>query len=365
MKEKVIIIFGGRSVEHDISVITAIQCMRNLPEGYEFLPVYIDRNGQWWVADNLENIEIYKNFSALAKNAHRASILAGENTLLIEKHKKYVPLCSCLGVLNCCHGGVGEDGSLQGLLRCSQIPQTSSLVLSSALCMDKAFFKDILKSHNIQTPKYLLLDQENAAKMQKKCKFPCVVKPANLGSSVGISLCKNAQELSDALALAFQFDSRVLVEDEVQNLREFNCACFCYKGRYFTSLANEVKDKGELYTFEDKYLSSASSSHEVESTLARKIKALAEKTYKLLNCSGVARVDFLYDAAAKEIYVNEINTIPGSLAFYLFKDIPFKELIACSIEQALLMAEEDKKLVKTFDSNALQIFEDVALMAKK
>ncbi len=365
MKEKILLIFGGRSVEHDISVITALQCMKNLPENYDFLPVYIDRDGLWWVADNMGNIEIYKNFSALAKNAHKVCILSGERTLLIEKHNKFVPFCHCMAVLNCCHGGIGEDGSLQGLLKCSQIPQSSSGVLSSALCMDKAFFKDVLKSHEIQTPNFVLLEKEDANKMAKKCKFPCVVKPANLGSSVGISLCKNAEQLKEALSLAFQFDNRVLVEDEVQNLREFNCACFCFKGKYFTSMVNEVKDKGELYTFKDKYLSTGASAHETESVLARKIKALTEKVYKLLNCFGVARVDFLYDSKSKEVYVNEVNTIPGSMAFYLFKDIPFKDLISCNIEQALLQAEEDSRLVKTFDSNALQIFEDVSVVAKK
>lgn len=373
MKEKILVLYGGKSVEHDISVITAMQVLKNLPKQYDYLPVYIDRNGLWWTADNLDNINIYSDFDKLSKNKCQISLLLGQNILLKKKKNKFVESEKILTVLNCCHGNIGEDGSVQGLFKVCGVAQTSPSVTSSALCMDKAFMKDIFKSNSIESPEYVCFDICTYQKMKEKklkeivskIKFPLIVKPANLGSSIGISFCKDEKELEDALSLAFEFDKKVVVEKMIENLKEFNCACFFYKQNCFLSKVAEVTNKKEIYSFEDKYLSKASKSNEADARLSKKIKALTEKVYRLFDCQGVVRVDFLYDCKSEKVYVNEINTIPGSMAFYLFKDVPFKDLMGSVIEQSLSSLQEDEDLTKSFKSDALKLFADVSTSIKK
>lgn len=371
MKEKVLVLFGGESVEHDISIITTLQVLKNLPKYYDFMPVYIDRNGYWWIADNLDDIKIYKDFEKMAKGKRRVTISLGENILLIEKGKKFRPFVKILSVLNCCHGRIGEDGCVSGLLKASKIANSSCDVVSSTICMDKTIMKDVLKANEISSPKYFYFDISTYDKtltlkrVKKEIGFPVVVKPANLGSSIGISVCKDEKEFEDAVKLAFNFDKKILVEKLVENLREFNCACVHFKNEFFTSSVNEVSLSDKIYTFEEKYLSKKQKTAHGCGFLTQKIKKLAKKLYSLFGCEGVVRVDFLYDDKEKQLYVNEINTIPGSLAFYLFKDIPFRELIRCVVEQSLLTFKQNQNLVTNFESDALNVFEDVEQVLKK
>ncbi|MGN1200741.1 MAG: ATP-grasp domain-containing protein [Candidatus Caccovivens sp.] len=366
MKE--VVLFGGASVEHDISIITAIQAIRAI--GREVLPIYIDKKGIWWTADNLQDLKTYENFEKYAKNKKQLTLVLGTNQLLQQKHNKFVEFERIACIINCCHGRIGEDGAVQGLCKVCDIAQTSSSPTTMSLCMDKTFMKDILKANNIASPEYVYFDicefQQN--KIQKKVTkigFPLVVKPANLGSSIGISVCRNEKELSKALNLAFKFDKKVLIEKLVENLREFNCACFYYKSQFFTSSVVEVKNKKEIYTFEDKYLTENSKTCEADKKLTKKVQIMTEKIYKLFCCQGVVRVDFLFDAKKEILYVNEINAIPGSLSFYLFKGVPFKELLNAFIMQAKLNQTEERKLITTFDSEALKIFGSVGETPKK
>jgi D-alanine-D-alanine ligase len=373
MKEKIGILFGGESVEHDISIITALQVMKFLPQEYDFLPIYIDKSGVWWTAENLSNIKVYENFKKFALGKRQLSLQLGSDVLLTKKKNKFVPLCSLSAVLNCCHGREGEDGCVQGVFKCCDIAQSSCGVTSSALCMDKAFMKDVLKANDIPSPKYVVLHkceyeaakQKTLALIGKKVGYPLIVKPANLGSSIGISVCHSEAELQDATILAFEFDEKIVVESVVQNLKEFNCACFAFRGDFFTSSVSEVENKTNIFTFEDKYISGQPSSKNADGRLARKVKKLTETVYRLFDCNGIVRVDFLYDDIAKILYVNEINAIPGSLAFYLFKDLPFKELLRAVIEESFSNTDKQRRLVKTFDSDALSIFEKNKVEPKK
>ena len=373
MKGKVLIVYGGKSVEHDISVITAMQTMKFLPKEYEFLPVYIDRVGKWWIGDNLRDIKIYSNFAKMSKKSHQVTLVFGQNALFEIKKNKLFKVCDIFSVLNCCHGNVGEDGALQGALKCCGVATTSSGVTSSALCMDKSFMKDIFQANDIPSPTYVYFDrcayERNAEKIVKeaesKIKYPMIVKPANLGSSIGISVCKTRKELTEALNLAFKFDSKILIEKLVENLKEFNCACFKFVRDYFSSAVNEVKNKKEIYTFEDKYLAREGKNQEVRNGIAKKVQTLTELVYKRFDCKGVVRVDFLFDEKNDKLYVNEINSIPGSLAFYLFKDVPFKDLIGALVKQSVVDYSNENALIKTFDSDALKLFEKVSISLKK
>lgn len=367
MKEKLLIIFGGKSVEHDISIITALQAMKNLPEKYDSIVVYIDRDGLWWTAENMEDISIYKNFSKLAKKKSQVSVLLGDRKILVKKGFKWVESAKFFAVLNCCHGNLGEDGSIQGVFKCCEVAQSSPQVTSSAICMDKAFMKDIFIANDIKTPKYVVLKNNDFDKEDLKIKleFPVIVKPANLGSSIGISVCKNQEELKDAIELAFEFDDKIIVEKMVENLREFNCACFMFRDNYFPSNVNEVTNKKDIYTFEDKYLTTSTKNQEVSKKLEKKVQELTEKVYKIFDCEGVVRVDFLFDEKQNDLYVNEINAIPGSLAFYLYKDTKFEELLSVIINQSVENNNKRKNLIKNFESDALEIYRNSTHQMKK
>ncbi len=367
MRKKCLVVYGGKSVEHDISVITALQAVRFLPKNYEPILVYIDKNGIWWVGDNLSDLSIYQNFRKYVKGAKQVTFLLGEKILLAKKKNKFVHFCDVGVVLNCCHGRVGEDGCLSGIFEACEVPCSASGVMSAAVCMDKVVMKDILKANNIQTPEYVYFNKcsYDRARVLKHIKFPLIVKPANLGSSIGISVCHDEGEFDDAVELAFSFDTKVLVEKLVENLREFNCACFRFHKEYFVSSAVEVTKKDEIFTFENKYIQRGGANKEVERALARKVKALTEQVYKILDCKGVVRVDFLYDEAAKTLFVNEVNTIPGSLAFYLFKEIKFPEILDAILTQSEDEMEEKENLITTFDSDAIRVFQDFSESVKK
>ena len=370
MKKKVLIVYGGESVEHDISIITALQVMMFLPKEYDFVPVYIDRKNVWWTADNLDDKNVYTNFDKNVKKKRQVFLVNGEKVLYVKKKNHLFPMCEVLSVLNCCHGRFGEDGCLQGVLAGCDIPQTSPGVTTSAICMDKAFLKDVMFHAGIDTPQYVCIckdevEKTDFSKIVRKMKFPLVVKPANLGSSIGVSVCKDEKELETAGSFAFEFDRKVIVEECICNLREFNCAVFEYRKNVFCSDVSEVTQMGEVYSFADKYLSSATFDKKVEKRLEKKIKSVSERAYKIMGCGGVVRIDFLYDEKERKLFLNEINTIPGALAFYLFKDIKFSELIKCLIEESIARNEREKTFVKTYKSDALKVFREAEIRRKK
>ncbi|MBP3619960.1 MAG: D-alanine--D-alanine ligase [Clostridia bacterium] len=360
MKKIVVILFGGKSVEHDISIITATQAMKNLSCDFEKVPVYIDKQGTWWTGKNFEDAKVFERFEELALGKKEVSIKLGGNLLLILKGKKYVPYKKIDAVLNCCHGNVGEDGAVQGLFKVCNVAQTSPNVLSSSLCMDKVFMKYVLQANNILSPNFVVLKNgksiDNEIRKVEELRFPLIVKPSNLGSSIGISVAKNKEELIDAIGLAFKFDKKILCEEMVRNLREFNCACFVFKENLFVSSVNEVQNKSEIFSFEDKYLSDKARSKKPDKKLEEEIKQLTKKVYELFECQGVVRVDFLYDQNEEKLYVNEINTIPGSLSFYLYKEIKFSEILSSIINQSEINLNEESSLIKTFESDALKMF---------
>lgn len=370
MKKTIVVLFGGESVEHDISIITGVQALRTLQKVCDVMGVYIDKKGIWWAGENFEDSKIFEDFERFAKKKRQVSFLLGTNTLLVKKQGKFVPFKDIDAVVNCCHGNVGEDGSVQGLLKVCGVAHSSPNVLSSALCMDKVFMKNVLNDHSIQTPKHCVLKKEEfKAKglldVSKTLPFPLVVKPARLGSSIGIGVANNMRQLKESVDVAFEFDEKVLCEEMVTFLREFNCACFNFKGDIFLSRVNEVENKSEIFSFEDKYLSKKNKSKHPDKNLEKEIKGLTEKVYKLFECRGIVRVDFLFNDEKKVLYVNEINTIPGSLAFYLFEDLKFEDVLLSIVEQAQVDFKKDKQFVKTFESDALKIFNQEIKMLKK
>lgn len=396
MKIKVGVLFGGKTVEHEISVISAIQAMGYLNrDKYDVIPIYITKNNEFYVGENIGKIESYTDINSLLKNSQRIIMVnEGGKTQLI----KYPQKMFSKGVVDyidiafpVVHGTNVEDGTLQGYLKMFNIPYVGCDVLSSAVGMDKYVMKTVLKDNGIPvldckcfTSNLYDEDSEKIVdEIESAIGYPVIVKPVNLGSSIGISKAENRSELFDSLDTAFHYATKVLVEAAVQNLKEINCSVL---GDYETAEASECEEpvsSDKILTFTEKYIgdgsakgtkgakggvkSSASGSKGM-ATLKRKIPAdispeqrdeirqMAVKAFKCLGCNGVSRIDFMMDTATGKIWLNEINTIPGSLSFYLWEPLGVKypELLDRMISYALKREREEESITYTFDSNVLQ-----------
>lgn len=358
----VAVIFGGKSVEHDISIITAMQTLKSL-KGYKILPIYIKPDGKFVTAKNLTNPDTYLNYTKNVKKERTVTFDFGLSQICIIKNKKIIDKLKIDCALLCNHGHGVEDGCLQGMLELCEIPYSSCKVPSSALCMDKTLTKVILREKRIKSPAYVHFDLcqykekkiDILKEIKDKIKLPCIIKPASLGSSVGISICEDIEKLEKNINEAFLYDDKIIVEKYIVNAREFCCGVVKIGNKLITSNVNEVK-KGKIYTFTEKYISAKNEEKEkINPQLEQKIKNLAEKTYKALLCDGVVRVDFLFDEKNNILYVNELNTIPGSLAFNLFP-FPFEDLLKGIIEEAIDYHNNKRNLQYTFNSNAIKSY---------
>ena len=360
--KNIAVFFGGTSVEHDISIITAMQAFKALKQ-YKAIPIYIKPDGNFVTGENLTRPQTFLNFDKNVKKLYQVSFEFGKSTITLIKSNKIKSKIKIDCALLCNHGHGGEDGCLQGLLELAFIPYTSCNVLSSALCMDKVLSKIIFKTNNIKSPAYVYMNNceykakklDFLSKIKDDIKLPCIIKPANLGSSVGIGICEDMTKLEDCIDESFNYDDKILVEKYVENAREFCCAVIKIGDKVFTSKIDEVK-KSKIYTFSEKYLTAKEQDNKkLSQTLEKQIKKLAEKTYRALMCDGVVRVDFLLDEKQNVLYVNEVNSIPGSLSFNLFS-IPFVDLINSLIDEAIDRFNKKKELVYTFSSQAIEAY---------
>lgn len=357
----VAVIFGGKTVEHDISVITALQTLKNMSKLYNIIPIYIDINGVWWTAQNLGESQTFLNFEKNAIKKKRVTFLAGSPVLMCENNGKYRKIAKVDVALLCTHGKGGEDGSLQGVLESSFVPYTSCKVASSAICMDKALTKRLLKTFKIDSVKFIEVFQgdflsnkfKTVQKIKEKLKFPLIIKPARLGSSVGISLCDDVEELQTKLQEAFSFDDKILVEEFLKNADEFCCAVIKVNGHTCPGKVEQV-DKGKIYSFDEKYLTSKEKfNKKIDNDLENKIIKESICAYKALECDGVVRIDYLFDKSKNKLYLNEVNSIPGSLACNLFSS-PFRDEIDLLIDEAICAYEHKQEQVYKFSSSAIE-----------
>ena len=385
MKIKVGVIFGGRSVEHEISVISALQAISAFDKNsYEITPIYITKNGQWYTGDALLNVEGYKNIDVLLSNSTEIYLSPKFGDFSIYKVSTSIWKSNELGKIDVAfpilHGTNGEDGSVQGLLELKGIPFIGCDVLSSAVGMDKIMMKMVLKESNLPVVDYTWFtdrswhtDQANVLAKIKEIGFPVIVKPSNLGSSVGVSKAANENELVTAIELAGRFSNRILVERMVVNLKEINCSVLGDSDEQKASVCEEPLGGGDILSYTDKYITKGSSSKGMSSTkrqipanisteLSENIQHLAKETFRVLSCSGVSRIDFLVDNQTNAVYVNEINTIPGSLSFYLWEatDKNFATLLKDLIDVALRRQRGREGLVVSYSENIFKM--NVGLM---
>ena len=382
MKIKVLVVFGGESVEHEVSIISALQAIQNIDESkYEVIPLYISKDKIWWTGNMLKEIEFYKDLEDNLKFATKVMLYKKGKTFYLRKIDGLLnkDITEVDVVLPIVHGSGIEDGTLSGYLETIGIPFVGSKVLGSAIGQDKVVMKQILKSEGIPVVDYTyfydyeyLENEEEILKNIKKLGYPVVVKPATLGSSIGITYVKSDKEIKESINEAIKYDNKIVVEKAVDNLVEVNASVIGNSEYQKVSCLEEVMGLDEILSFTDKYLGgskSKSGSKGMASTsrviparisdkLAQNIKETSKKVFKLFNLSGVCRIDYLIDKKTKKYYVNEPNTCPGSLSFYLWKEegLSYKELLDEIITIGIKEYKNKSNKIKSFDSNILNGF---------
>jgi len=365
-KKRCLVVFGGKSVEHEVSVITGLQVMENIDkEKYIAIPLYISKEGQWLTGDCLNDIETFKKKDfKKAKNLYLSFNKKDKSQLLIEKNK---PLNIDI-VFPALHGTYGEDGTIQGVFELLDIPYAMANIGASTNGMDKVLMKKIFSYHNLPLVPYKWYYREalenniegKIDEIEKLLGYPVIIKPSNLGSSIGITKAKDRQQLKKSLEIAMQYDSKIIVERAIEKIREINCSVLGYHEDVEVSVCEEPIAMDNILSFEDKYIRSNSKGKgfsrkipaQIPENIKQKIENYAIESFKAIDCSGVARIDFILEENEK-IYVNEINTIPGSIAFYLWqpKGISFKELINRILSIAEKSYNEKKKNMYNFDAD--------------
>ncbi len=376
-KKNVAVVFGGKSVEHDISIITGLQILHNLDiRKYRIVPIYISKENIFYTGNELFIVDTYNKVD-FEKKLKEVSFCYKNSGLYEIKGKKQKFLFKVDFAFLALHGGIGERGSIQGLFDVCNIPYSSCGVLGSSICMDKYITKLICSSLNINVVKYVLLNEsqiKNSKDIQNKIKdlkYPLIVKPNSLGSSIGVNFCKDEKELKNAVSFAFMFDSKVLIEEVVSNLRELNMAVVGNKSICCdVSLLEEVTPKKEFLTFESKYLNQnakkgmESLSRIVPANVSKEIyetiKDYSIKIYNTLDLSGCVRIDYLLDNSTGQVYLNEVNTIPGSLANYLFKNknFSFLNLLEKIMDDITRSKDDEDKKITRFTSSVLSNYKN-------
>ncbi len=352
MKIRVGVVFGGESVEHEVSIISAIQAINKMDEEkYEIIPIYITKDREWYTGDMLKDIDVYQDLDLIKRY--------GTNVILYYKNGSYVlqkknglfkPVVKEVDIIfPVVHGTNVEDGVLQGYLQTIGIPFVGPNVYGAVAGQDKTIMKDIWKNAGLPMTEYIWFydvdyrqNQDEVLKKIKKLKYPLIVKPATTGSSVGISVCENEETLKEGIDDALQYDTKIVVEEVVQNLKEVNIAVMGNYEHQKVSEIEEVLSANKFLTYTDKYIGGgknsktkggvkvkgkskgmASTNRKLPADLDKKtreeIEKIAVEAFKALGSAGNSRIDFLIDEKTNKVYINEINSIPGSLAYYLWE----------------------------------------------
>ena len=388
MKIKVGVFFGGKSVEHEVSVITALQAIENMDkEKYDIIPIYITKDNKMYTSQFIGDITEYRNIKNLL-HVSTEVILAQKDgkTVLLRNNKKiyeslvydYIDIAFPI-----VHGTNVEDGTIQGYLKMFNVPYVGCDILSSSVGMDKYVCKCLLKQNDIpvldgmcfNSKEYYEEKDKIVKDAEARFNYPIIVKPVNLGSSVGIKIAKSENELKEAIEDALKYSRRVLLERAIQNIKEVNCSVV---GDYENAKASECEEPvktEEILSYSDKYMHGGKKTGgiktegsktsmnagvlklpaEISEETKNKIQNLALKTFKVLGCSGVIRIDFIIDKDTNEIYVNEVNTIPGSLSFHLWRatGLNYTELLDELIDLSLKKKREEQNMTFSFDTNLL------------
>ncbi|MBQ6476955.1 MAG: D-alanine--D-alanine ligase [Bacilli bacterium] len=397
MKIKVGVLFGGESVEHEVSIISAVTAMNKIDqEKYDIIPIYMTKDREWYTGEMLRDIETYKDMDLIKRYATNVVLYASHGKFILrKKHSLFNSTVTDIDVaFPITHGTNVEDGALQGYLQTIGIPYVGPNVYAAAVGQDKVYMKDIFECNKLPITKYTWFydcdykkDSDEIIKKIEDIKYPVIVKPATTGSSVGIGVASNREELISSIDDAIQYDSKILVEDVVENLREVNISVVGNHETQRVSEIEEVTSKNKFLSYNDKYIGDGTISHgakkgvkapvkgakgvkgggkagapaasripaDLSKEMRKEIEDVAVRAFKALGSSGVVRIDFLIDSKAKKVYVNEINSIPGNLAFYLWeaKGVDFTELLNDVINIGIKDYKVRTSKTHSFESNIL------------
>ncbi len=363
------VFFGGKSLEHDVSVITGVLTVNVLDKSlYNVVPIYVHNDGRWFSGDALKNIAFYRNIDF--KRLKRVGLIAGDNTLFEIGKNRMKKLCALAGAINAMHGKNGEDGAICGLLALSGVPLASPNAFCSALAMDKWLTKIAMKAIDVPTAEAFAIEKNCFFKNRESAMldavnelgFPLIVKPSSSGSSIGISVATDFLTLENALEEAFRFGEKVVVEKYLQNAVDINCAAYCVDGKIFVSECEKPITANEILTFNDKYLGSKTGSKrefpaKIPSRTSEKIKQITATVYETFGFSGIIRIDYLLSGG--DIFLNEINSVPGSLSYYLFceKISDFTQLLNEQLGESFKKFNAQNDCLSEFDGKIL--FENI------
>ena len=388
MKLNIAVFFGGESVEHEVSIISAHQAIEALDKNkYNIIPVYVSKERKLYVSDLLKDMSNYKDLKHLISQCTQVSITSEDNRVVIRPVKPSLFGPKELGTIDVAipvmHGTNGEDGTIQGFFEMLKVPYAGCDLYGAAIGQDKVLQKNVLSDNNLPITNWFWvygseMDTRQSEILDKvhRLIYPVIIKPARTGSSVGISIAHNDEEYLACFDEARQYDEKIITEKVVKPMREINCSVVGDSYSCVASVLEEVSSvsQDELLSFSDKYLGGskstksegskgmASTARIVPAPLTdeqtRLIQQLAKETFRVLGTSGVCRIDFLMDADTKKVYVNEINTIPGSLAFYLWQaaGVSFSELMDKLVELALDRERRRSKMTFSYETNILSNF---------
>lgn len=372
MKTVVGVFFGGRSTEHEISIISANQAINAFnPDKYEIVPIYISKEGRWYTGPELLTLSNYKDMAALtarAQEVYMRPIYGDFNLYSVRRPLFGKDIVKTLDVaVPVLHGTNVEDGKFEGVLETIGLPYAGCSTLASANGMDKITMKMILRAEGIPVVDYIWCTDRQWAterdavieRVEKELGYPVIVKPADLGSSIGIGAAHDRSQLITRLDEAARFSRRLIVEHMVEQLREINCSVLGDADEFETSVLEEPIKADEILSYGDKYMAGGMHAAqkripaELPDALAAECRRLAAETFRVLSCHGVSRVDLIIDDATGRAYVNEINTIPGSLSYYLWEagGVTFEQLMDRLVKLALKRRRDTEGKTLTFSGN--------------
>lgn len=351
--EKICIIFGGQSPEHDVSIITGMQCAKFLRTKFDVEKIYLGLNNKFYYATNIDDLSYFANKSAIRLKP----VLFCDG--LMKKGIGYKKVCNIKCVINCCHGGVGENGSLAGFFETMGIPFTSTSAVTAGITMDKDLTKQLLKCI-ANTAKGVLVTKQNRLKAIEQIKDELgehlIVKPNALGSSIGVKACTK-QNFENQIDAIFEMNDNALVEEKIEPMIELNQACYKSGDQLVLSAIEQPISKQDFLTFDEKYRHNGKSKAkdriipaQISKTLQEQICNTTKDIYSHLNLNGVVRIDYMFNTDTNTLYFNEVNTIPGSMAFYLFEPLGIDYITM--IEDLIANATQPKKY-SYFDAKIL------------
>lgn len=386
MNIKLGVIFGGETTEHEVSIITAVQAMSSInKDKYDIVPIYMTKDKKMYTGHMLMDIENYQDMDMIKRYAKEVVLYKKDDRFVLQSVKGFKRIVSEIDIaFPIVHGSGAEDGTIQGFLSNIGIPFVGSDIYASVVGQDKVFQKDIFVANGISVPEYLWFYDTDYIKEKdviinkiEHIGYPVIVKPARQGSSVGISVANNKNELVVAIDEAIKYDEKILVEETVKNLREVNISVLGNSDIQKLSQIEEVMTKNSFLTYQDKYISGRKGKMgktgnlkgmagatgrvipaDLDDNLKTQVEDIAKKVFRILGLNGICRLDFLIDSKKCKVYINEPNTIPGSLSFYLWEGlgVSYTELLDEMIQLAIKNYKNKSKKTYSFETNILQNF---------